>query len=401
MATTDELLDQIRAKFAEMSVHLTTQVCERDRLQAERDEARSMLVIKSAGFRASHATLTILKNAQGWRPVTETEPAQQTMVLVTCAGFVHLAHRDSGGWVFSQANLGWYRPSYLVTAWQPLPPPASAPPAEQPVPVKCGAWRAGEDGPCQSPAGCTKHPNPGHPAWETAAQPEPAPAAPPAQPALSDEVRALLEALCMELSSSATARDVANQLRALLASAPAAPPCEGCARLTAELDTERKHTAALEKNESDVWMPAVAERDAACAEPKTSIDQPPPVENPASIEVWPKVIADLQEQMINPGPLVALINERNEVTPLKTFNGHRADLDALAEALDLTVYLRQWLEELSSQNDPTRNERAAMRTHEHPTDLIDDVEHVYNRSVQLLSEVYNLTARMSIIVKRG
>lgn len=104
----------------------------------------------------------------------------------------------------------------------------------------------------------------------------------------------------------------------------------------------------------------------------TSIDQPPPVENVSpdgckvtSVEVWPKVIDDVrlahnlwsEATPSNTASLIALINERNEVgierygTTLKTFNGRSAAFDALAECLDLTVYLRQWYEELAETAD--------------------------------------------------
>lgn len=107
-----------------------------DRATLLRTAADMIVTLSASESQGRHASAlpAELRGAltQGWRPVTETEPARETMVLVTCAGSVHLAYRDGVGWMFSQANLGWYRPTKPVTAWQPLPAPAaSAPPAQK------------------------------------------------------------------------------------------------------------------------------------------------------------------------------------------------------------------------------------------------------------------------------
>ena len=63
--------------------------------------------------------------------------------------------------------------------------------------------------------------------------------------------------------------------------------------------------------------------------------QPPPKKG--EVEVWPLVIADMEER-----------NNSATVkygTPLMTNNGRDSLIDAYQEALDLCVYLRQAIEE--------------------------------------------------------
>jgi hypothetical protein len=65
---------------------------------------------------------------------------------------------------------------------------------------------------------------------------------------------------------------------------------------------------------------------------RTSLDQPPPIPN-AEVPVWDLVIADMQER--------DRVGRARYGTPLQAHNGRDAISDAYAEALDLTVYLRQ------------------------------------------------------------
>ena len=65
-------------------------------------------------------------------------------------------------------------------------------------------------------------------------------------------------------------------------------------------------------------------------------DQPPPIPN-GSTPVWDLVIADMRER--------DQTGRARYGTPLQTFNGRDALVDAYQEALDLVVYLRQAIEE--------------------------------------------------------
>jgi len=64
----------------------------------------------------------------------------------------------------------------------------------------------------------------------------------------------------------------------------------------------------------------------------SSIDQPPPVPN-ASTPIWELVIADMRER--------DQVGRARYGTPLQANNGRDALADAYAEALDLTVYMKQ------------------------------------------------------------
>ena len=85
--------------------------------------------------------------------------------------------------------------------------------------------------------------------------------------------------------------------------------------------------------------------------------EPPPVTND-SPPVWPMVIDDVIRYGLRP-ELVGLMEERDRIgrekygTPLQPFNGRDPIVDALQEALDLAVYLRQALHE--SGEDITRS----------------------------------------------
>ncbi|MBV9870478.1 MAG: hypothetical protein JO214_07630 [Frankiaceae bacterium] len=67
-------------------------------------------------------------------------------------------------------------------------------------------------------------------------------------------------------------------------------------------------------------------------EARTRIDQPPPVTNDQPA-VWDLVMADIIER--------DRVGVERYGTRLQPHNGRDALLDAYAEALDLTVYLRQ------------------------------------------------------------
>jgi hypothetical protein len=68
----------------------------------------------------------------------------------------------------------------------------------------------------------------------------------------------------------------------------------------------------------------------------TVVEQPPPVANghPAVVDL---VVAEMQARKVE--------GIRRYGMPLQPFNGRNADQDAFEEALDLTFYLRQALEE--------------------------------------------------------
>lgn len=84
-------------------------------------------------------------------------------------------------------------------------------------------------------------------------------------------------------------------------------------------------------------------------EPSTSDDvvigvqkQPPPITTPESVEVTALVIADLEARRA--------LGIKTYGTPLMTYNGRDAFVDAYHELLDLCVYLRQYITE-RSDND--------------------------------------------------
>lgn len=69
----------------------------------------------------------------------------------------------------------------------------------------------------------------------------------------------------------------------------------------------------------------------------TSSNKEEPTPKQGKVDVWPLVVADMQER-----------NEIGKVkygTPLQTHNGRNGLVDAYQEALDLVVYLRQRIEE--------------------------------------------------------
>ena len=67
-------------------------------------------------------------------------------------------------------------------------------------------------------------------------------------------------------------------------------------------------------------------------EPRTSIDQPPPIPN-TNVSVWGLVMDDMHERDV--------VGTLRYGTPLQPHNGRDSLKDAYAEALDLVVYLRQ------------------------------------------------------------
>ena len=99
-------------------------------------------------------------------------------------------------------------------------------------------------------------------------------------------------------------------------------------------------------NQLSEWMKIILPRKTEPTEAQTSIDQPPPIKNDKPA-IWLMVIEDAKDD----AALVADMLERHEVgvkrygVPLQPFNGRNALLDAYAESLDLTVYLRQELVE--------------------------------------------------------
>lgn len=86
-------------------------------------------------------------------------------------------------------------------------------------------------------------------------------------------------------------------------------------------------------------------------------DQPPPIAQPDRVPVWSLVIADYRELMLSGDGdetdhrVIADMAERDLIgrerygTPLTTGNGRNHLVDAYQEALDMSVYLRAWLEE--------------------------------------------------------
>ncbi len=78
----------------------------------------------------------------------------------------------------------------------------------------------------------------------------------------------------------------------------------------------------------------------ASAETVSSIDQPPPVRN-SHPAIWNLVIVDMRER--------DQVGRARYGTPLQPHNGRDALMDAYAEALDLTAYLRQAIFERDGQ----------------------------------------------------
>jgi uncharacterized coiled-coil DUF342 family protein len=85
------------------------------------------------------------------------------------------------------------------------------------------------------------------------------------------------------------------------------------------------------------WLAKQTPKETTVTDTPASLNTPEPAPTSGGVEVWPLVIKDMQER--------AAIGAAKYGVPLTAGNGRRPLVDAYQEALDLSVYLRQAIEE--------------------------------------------------------
>lgn len=117
-----------------------------------------------------------------------------------------------------------------------------------------------------------------------------------------------------------------------------AVPCLKCGQVhqtedaTGEYPGSAARSRACPASDLEGWRPIKGDARILTAPPAIDIEQPAPIAN-GQPAVWPLVIADMTAR--------DGVGRERYGTPLQPHNGRDALMDAYAEALDLSVYLRQ------------------------------------------------------------